>query len=222
MKLEDLKKEMPYKWRIQSYSKWDAKASCVAYIDSRDVQDKLDDVCGPGGWQDDYKVVDGKLFCGVSVRIGDEWITKWDTGTESQTEAEKGKVSDAFKRAAVKWGVGRFLYSLGIRSIRSSGKKEGGNRPHPVDDRGNRIWDLTKHFAGEQKPTVQGPPSDLLGKIWQAAQDCWGDEGDHTKTSLAMFCKSKGLPESSTELSAAQAKDLLSGLQGLKNGEIDE
>ena len=66
---------------MQSYSKNKAQAQCVAYIDARDVQKALDEVVGSENWQDDYKLVDGKLFAGIGILVGDRWIWKWDTGT---------------------------------------------------------------------------------------------------------------------------------------------
>lgn len=148
MDLKKLTKQIPYKWRVQSFSEYKPEATCVAYIDARDVMDLLDEVCSPENWQDDYKVVDGKLFAGIGIKKEDIWIWKWDTGTESNVEKEKGQVSDSFKRAAVKWGIGRFLYSLEIKRVAANEKKTTNpkNYPYPVDASGKRIWNLTKHF----------------------------------------------------------------------------
>jgi len=120
MNLEDLKKEIPFKWRVQSANKWGA--SCVAYIDARQVQDLLDDVVGAEDWQSKYSEHKGNLFCeiginvtnGQGIDINPLWVWKSDCGTESQVEKQKGEASDAFKRAAVMWGIGRFLYSQKI------------------------------------------------------------------------------------------------------------
>tara|TARA_R110001632_G_scaffold42462_3_gene107534 strand:+ start:1105 stop:1563 length:459 start_codon:yes stop_codon:yes gene_type:complete len=112
MELKDLRKEIPFKWRVQSAKDWGA--DCVAYIDARDVQDLLDEVCGPGGWQCKYSEHKGNLFCSIGIDNGTEYIWKSDCGTESNVEKQKGEASDAFKRAAVMWGVGRFLYSKTI------------------------------------------------------------------------------------------------------------
>jgi hypothetical protein len=71
----------------------------------------LDETYGPQNWQNDYKSIDGKLYCGIAIRFGDEWITKWNTGTESNMEAQKGEASDAMKRAGFVWGIGTELYS---------------------------------------------------------------------------------------------------------------
>lgn len=84
----------------------------LAYIDARDVMRRLDEVVGIGNWRDEYAMIGSRLFCKLSLKVDGDWITKMDCGSESETEAEKGQVSDAFKRAAVKWGVGRYLYYM--------------------------------------------------------------------------------------------------------------
>lgn len=93
----DLKKEIPYKFKPQSIRF--GKATIVAYIDSRDAQDLLDDVVGPENWQSKYEVINGNLYCSVGIAInrGDhtEWVWKTDCGTESVAEKEKGESSDA-------------------------------------------------------------------------------------------------------------------------------
>jgi hypothetical protein len=146
MNLKDLKKKIPYQWRVQSFSKNKAACSCVAYIDARDVMNLLDDIVGAENWQDDYRVINNQLFAGIGIKIEGQWVWKWDTGTESQTEKEKGIVSDSFKRAAVKWGVGRFLYDLDIIYLDADQVKTASNYPKPVDKQGKPIYDLTKHI----------------------------------------------------------------------------
>ncbi len=112
MNLENLKNEIAFKWRVQSANQWGA--SCVAYIDARQVQDLLDEVCGAENWQCKYSEHKGNLFCSIGILASNEWVWKSDCGTESNVEKQKGEASDAFKRAAVMWGVGRFLYSKTI------------------------------------------------------------------------------------------------------------
>ena len=148
MSLEDLKKQIPFKWRVQSFSKSSQTASCVAYIDARDVMDILDQVVGTENWQSDFKEIKGNLYAGVGIRLNNsiEWVWKWDCGTESNTEKEKGEASDAFKRAAVKWGVGRFLYDIPIQYVKSNEKKTASNYPFVVDDNGQKVWDVTEYI----------------------------------------------------------------------------
>jgi hypothetical protein len=89
----------------------------IAYIDARVIMDRLDEVFGVAGWQDDYTVLpDGSCVCHLKVRCGEHWITKCDVGSESEQKDEhdrrKASFSDALKRAAVKLGIGRYLYRL--------------------------------------------------------------------------------------------------------------
>lgn len=99
-------------WRAQTVTKKGDKALALAYLDARNVMDRLDEVCGIEGWQDRYEVHGSKTICYISVKIDDEWVTKADGAGDTAVEAEKGSLSDAFKRSAVKWGIGRYLYSL--------------------------------------------------------------------------------------------------------------
>ncbi len=146
MNLKELKKEIPHKWRVQSFSKNKPSASIIAYIDARDVMDLLDEVVGEENWQSDFKTMDGKLFAGIGINCGGEWIWKWDTGSESNIEKEKGEVSDGFKRAGVKWGIGRFLYNMKVHYVKASAVKTSTTYPYVVDGNGKRVWDLTEHI----------------------------------------------------------------------------
>jgi hypothetical protein len=89
-----------------------AQGLALAYLDARDVMDRLDLVCGPAGWQCRYSHAEAKTVCEISIRVDGEWITKADGAGDSGIEATKGALSDAFKRAAVRWGIGRYLYGL--------------------------------------------------------------------------------------------------------------
>jgi len=106
MNLKDLTKELDYKLRV-----WPGGTE-LAYIDARQAQDLLDEVCWPENWKVEYREIKWELFAWVSIKVWDEWITKWDWWTESKIEKEKWLISDSFKRACVTWWVGRFLYSL--------------------------------------------------------------------------------------------------------------
>lgn len=73
----------------------------------------LDESVGEFNWQRDHKEVKGNLYCGIGIfdERKEEWVWKWDCGTESYTEKEKGEASDSFKRAGFNWGIGRELYT---------------------------------------------------------------------------------------------------------------
>lgn len=100
-------------WRIGSTNGEKTKGMALAFIDARDVMERLDQVCGPAGWQCRYPHANGKTVCEIGIRVGDDWVWKADGAGDTDVEAEKGALSDAFKRAAVRWGVGRYLYALG-------------------------------------------------------------------------------------------------------------
>ncbi len=116
MDLSQLAAEFPradIHWRAQTLTKNGDKALALAYLDARDVMDRLDDVCGPAGWQSRYtETAKGRVLCEIGIRIGDEWVWKSDGAGDTAVEGEKGGISDAFKRAAVHWGIGRYLYRL--------------------------------------------------------------------------------------------------------------
>jgi hypothetical protein len=93
------------------------RALALAYVDARVIQDRLDDVLGVEGWQDEYEVLpDNSVLCRLRLKIGGEWVTKMDVGGPSEQpdggDRMKAAFSDALKRAAVKFGVGRYLYRL--------------------------------------------------------------------------------------------------------------
>jgi hypothetical protein len=93
------------------------RAMAMAYIDARVIQDRLDDVLGGAGWQDEYECLpEGSVVCRLKLRLGGEWITKMDVGSPSEQPDEgdrrKAAFSDALKRAAVKFGIGRYLYRI--------------------------------------------------------------------------------------------------------------
>lgn len=87
--------------------------SLLLYKTARVDRAILDETFGPMNWQNDFKVIDGKMYGYVSVwdKEKNQWITKADCGVESFAEAEKGEASDCFKRGCFKWGIGVELYS---------------------------------------------------------------------------------------------------------------
>ena len=92
-------------------------ALAMPYISARAVQDRLDEVVGVQNWQDEYHLMpDGSVMCQLKVRINGEWVMKSDVGSMSeqpdQGDKLKAAFSDSLKRAAVKYGIGRFLYRL--------------------------------------------------------------------------------------------------------------
>lgn len=95
-------------WRVGATSKDKTKAIALAYIDARDVMKRLDDVMGLD-WQDRYPF---EGCCEIGLKINGEWLWRSNGAGQTDIEGEKGQYSDAFKRAAVLWGIGRYLYYL--------------------------------------------------------------------------------------------------------------
>src|SRR4051812_41403297 len=94
----------------------------MAYIDARLIQDRLDEVVGVENWQDQFEIVsDGSVICRLEIKLGDQWITKTDVGSPSEQpdggDRLKAAFSDALKRAAVKFGIGRYLYRLSAQWV---------------------------------------------------------------------------------------------------------
>ena len=139
MNLAELKKPFPANkihWRIGSVSKKDdgsASAMALAYIDARDLYERLDEVCGMDGWQLRYPFPG---CCEIGIKVGTptdggtEWIWKANGAGMTDVEADKGQYSDAAKRAGVPWGVAQYLYDLP-------------NSWHPVVPMG-RSWKFSK------------------------------------------------------------------------------
>lgn len=100
-------------WRVGVVSADKSKGLALAYMDARDVMDRLDAVCGPDGWQNRYSSSEGLVICEIGLLVGpNNWVWKADGAGVTDIEAEKGAASDAFKRAAVRWGIGRYLYDI--------------------------------------------------------------------------------------------------------------
>lgn len=108
-------------WRAQSCGVSNSNkpwVKAIPYITSRAIQQRLDSIFDVGGWRNEFTTSpDGDgVLCGLSVRIGNEWITKWD-GAEKKpinpyVDETKSVLSNATKRAAVQFGIGRYLYNL--------------------------------------------------------------------------------------------------------------
>ena len=146
-------------WRAQSLTKDGKKAMALAYIDARDVMRRLDDVCGVSGWQCKYSHANGKTICDIGIKCGEEWIWKADGAGDTDIEAEKGAISDAFKRAAVKWGVGRYLYDMPAPWVPCESYESGGKLRWSrwTDD----VW---KYIPQDMKSTHQESGADMRNR----------------------------------------------------------
>lgn len=147
--------------------------SLLLYKDARCDMNILDESVGAENWQRRHELVNEKEFCTVSIWSGEKgmWVEKQDCGTRSNTEAEKGESSDAFKRACVNWGIGRELYSApfiwisGRVNKNSRGKFEPDDRvaDYVIDkityDENRRISDLIITYKGDVIYSMKKPGS---------------------------------------------------------------
>lgn len=142
----------------------------LSYVDARFVMDRLDAAVGPENWQDKFEDrIDGSVRCGIGIQTKEGWVWKWDVGDPSDIEATKGVHSDAFKRAGVKWGIGRDLY---------------GDHPSPVSARPSAPQRpaVTPAPQPAQTETSEPYPWDGMGTLpEQAAEIFAGDLVDESQ-----------------------------------------
>ena len=105
-------------WRLQYTNEEKMCGMAVPYVTNRAIQNRLDEVCGPENWYNEFRPwhsagkKDSQL-CGIAIYFeGKGFITKWDGAEDSDIEPIKGGLSDSMKRAAYQWGIGLVLYSL--------------------------------------------------------------------------------------------------------------
>lgn len=104
-------------WRIGATNQDKSSGIALAYIDARDVMRRLDEAVGFENWQCRYPHVGKLIVCEIGICLQHsaeqtEWLWRSNGAGETAVEGEKGGCSDAFKRAAVMWGIGRYLYAL--------------------------------------------------------------------------------------------------------------
>lgn len=100
-------------------------AVALPHIDARFTQSRLDEACGPFGWQSRSREVAGVMMVGIGIKNPEtnEWIWKWDTGQETPERdgdsigGKKGLVSNGLKRAGYQWGIGRDAYDYPVRRL---------------------------------------------------------------------------------------------------------
>lgn len=108
-------KEDEIEWRVGATNKDKSMGLALPYVTNKAIQNRLDEVFGVFGWKNEFKEWKGNSqLCGISIWDEDkhEWLTKYDGADDTNMEATKGGLSDAMKRAAVQFGIGRYLYKL--------------------------------------------------------------------------------------------------------------
>lgn len=157
MNINDLKKPLPIleiDFRVQSINKG-GYATILAYKDARCDMNRLDEVCGPLNWKREH--TRDNQNCIVSIWDAEkvQWISKEDTGSESNTEKEKGLASDSFKRACFNWGIGRELYDYPVIQIKLKESEFDKTTGKPTYDFKLKEWKWFSQFE-ENKITYLG------------------------------------------------------------------
>lgn len=162
-------------WRVGSISKRNkTKAKALAYLDARDVMNRLDAVAGPANWQCRYSHAAVKTVCDIAIRVDGEWVWKADGAGDTDIEAEKGSLSDAFKRAAVRWGIGRYLYDIPSPWVTINDFKqiEDGEQPKlrallAKDARQAAAPSASSASSAAPPPAPKAPPAEApAGHVW--------------------------------------------------------
>ena len=111
-------------WRVQRLTKDGTSGMALAYVNVRQVQDRLNEVMGID-WQTKHEVFGAKTICSLGLKLDGEWVWRSDGAGDTQFEADKGAISDSLKRAAVSFGVGRHLYDLPSIWVKCQSKQSG-------------------------------------------------------------------------------------------------
>lgn len=147
------------KWRKEGEA---LQGTPLCYIDARAVMDRLDSVVGADGWMCNYTPgVGTSIVCNIGIRVPVpinantniilEWVWKGDGAGATDMEAEKGALSDAFKRAAVRWGIGRYLYEIKAPRIELKLRGKTGVIP---DEQERRLETLYQEHVKRIAPTI--------------------------------------------------------------------
>lgn len=196
------------------------------YVTARTVMNRLDEVLGADNWWDDYQPMENAIICRLTVRLPDgSTITKADAGgfttTADTSDYEKTGFSDAFKRVAVKFGVGRYLYGDGIpNSLRETLVADRLAQPprEPGSDDGPTYAEPSRPEPRQQAPSQprreNGGGGNYSGRAPQSGKAlfAWSkDQGDKTGRDVIAvvndFGKLRGWPARMIQWDEAQVAE---------------
>jgi hypothetical protein len=147
-------------WRVGSTNQDKTKGMALAYIDARDVMARLDLVMG-ADWQCRYTHCGPQgTICEIGLLIDGDWRWRSNGAGETDFEATKGAMSDAFKRAAVLWGVGQYLYGLGSPWV-------------DITQRGRSSIIVEGQEPALPKEALPDPSLERLHAMWATVERIW-------------------------------------------------
>jgi len=151
-------------FRIQSINKG-GYATILAYKNARADINRLNDVVGQLGWTRSHNNLNHNCIVSLWDDENKQWVSKEDTGTESNTEAAKGLASDSFKRACFNWGIGIELYDYPSIQIKLAQNEVdfSGQKPRATFNLNLKNWSWYSEFT-ENKITFLAA-KDLNGKV---------------------------------------------------------
>jgi hypothetical protein len=170
--------------RVGGFNKEKTGGFLLLYKDARVDMAVLDDTFGVYGWKRKHELINGKLFCTISIydKENNQWIDKQDVGVESNNDATKGEASDSFKRAGFNVGIGRELYTAPFIWINGLGKYDkfkvseiGYNENREinkliiVDDKGKQVFKLGEYTKPKEPAKISQTKADqdLLEKMYE-------------------------------------------------------
>lgn len=159
-------------WRLQYVNESELQGMAVPYLDARAIADRLDEVVGQSRWQDSYapwhdcvmnKKQKSSQLCTISIYDDElkQWIEKTDGAEDSDIEPVKGGLSDAFKRAAVKWNIGRYLYGFDTIWVKVEKKRDSYIIAKSESEKLTKAYNgmVAKMFGANAVPGYQAPPA---------------------------------------------------------------
>lgn len=167
----------------------------LPYVTARVVMNRLDDALGPENWWDDYTPLEHSVICRLTIRLPDGTVlTKGDAGGHAGMadpgDDEKSGFADAFKRAAVKFGVGRYLYRDGIpkfaREVLSRHANGRASQAQPV--RAEPVREAPAAAPGPTPAPVAGAPKDARSFY------LWVKDRPEVLKRVIAWAKGNGLP----------------------------
>jgi hypothetical protein len=215
------------------------RAQVVAYIDARAVQERLDAVVGAGNWSFDWQplVIDKGEVMVAKGTVTICGVSKSDAGSASNFEQSLGAVSHCFKRAAVHWGIGRYLYNLPmnwvsvergaripepvLRELRGRlprpAQTEARNRTAEIDE-SERVVENHSDRRQQLRPAPAPiTPAATTRELPAVATPQAGGEPMATEKQIASIrklCEALGKPEPEGEMSYARARETITQLSG--------
>lgn len=170
-------------WRLQYVNESELQGMAVPYLDARAIADRLDEVVGQNRWRDSYtpwhdcmmnKKQKASQLCTISIYDDDlgQWIDKTDGAEDSDIEPVKGGLSDAFKRAAVKWNIGRYLYSFDTIWVKVEQKRDSYIIAKSENEKLTKAYNNTvaRMFGADAVPGCKTPPANTQSGNQQNAR----------------------------------------------------